>query len=442
MLVAVFGGGDDSAACQESNRIPWRRRLPFACAIPTFTEHTTFHQASIARLCHVPPTCRSLAAALLALLSLTIPIWGQTLEPRPLFVEGYTDQLSYRPGDEVALHVSTTAGQVQPRDRPPRRRARGRADEEGRRRQGASRSRRTPRRTAAAGRRRSGSRSRPTGSRAITTSGLSADDRAGVRQRDRRTAASPNCSSSSAPAEPGTTSEDPAAALHQHLQRLQQLGRLQPLRLPRPGQAPGPPRLVRPAARRRSSTTGKMPFVAWAERTATRSITASTPTSSSTPSCSSTTSSCLSVGHDEYWSTPDARQPGNVHRAAAATSPSSAATPAAGRSAAKTSGRRPDLLEAVRSTTTRSSKPATTAAAHHALEPPPGRPAREPAHRRRLPLGRLSPSHGQFMDGPGAFTVHRPEHWLFAGTEPEARRRVRRQATRSSATSATAANSR
>jgi hypothetical protein len=25
-------------------------------------------------------------------------------------------------------------------------------------------------------------------------------------------------------------------------------------------------------------------------------------------------------------------------------------------------------------------------------------------------------SHGQFMDGSGAFTVHRPEHWLFAGT--------------------------
>lgn len=26
-------------------------------------------------------------------------------------------------------------------------------------------------------------------------------------------------------------------------------------------------------------------------------------------------------------------------------------------------------------------------------------------------------SHGQFMDGPGAYTIHRPEHWLFAGTE-------------------------
>ncbi len=25
-------------------------------------------------------------------------------------------------------------------------------------------------------------------------------------------------------------------------------------------------------------------------------------------------------------------------------------------------------------------------------------------------------SHGQYMDGPGAYTVHRPDHWLFAGT--------------------------
>jgi len=34
---------------------------------------------------------------------------AQTLEPRPLFVEAYADQLSYAPGSEVALHVSTSA---------------------------------------------------------------------------------------------------------------------------------------------------------------------------------------------------------------------------------------------------------------------------------------------------------------------------------------------
>jgi hypothetical protein len=26
-------------------------------------------------------------------------------------------------------------------------------------------------------------------------------------------------------------------------------------------------------------------------------------------------------------------------------------------------------------------------------------------------------SHGQFMDGPGSFIVHRPDHWIFAGAE-------------------------
>src|SRR4029079_3438069 len=34
---------------------------------------------------------------------------AQTLEPRPLFVEGYTSQLSCAPGEKVALCVSTTA---------------------------------------------------------------------------------------------------------------------------------------------------------------------------------------------------------------------------------------------------------------------------------------------------------------------------------------------
>lgn len=35
--------------------------------------------------------------------------FSQELEPRPLFIEGYTDQLSYAPGAEVALCVSTSA---------------------------------------------------------------------------------------------------------------------------------------------------------------------------------------------------------------------------------------------------------------------------------------------------------------------------------------------
>ena len=40
---------------------------------------------------------------------LAIPARAQQVEPRPLFVEAYTDQLSYLPGEEVAFHVSTSA---------------------------------------------------------------------------------------------------------------------------------------------------------------------------------------------------------------------------------------------------------------------------------------------------------------------------------------------
>ncbi len=56
--------------------------------------------------------------------------------------------------------------------------------------------------------------------------------------------------------------------------------------------------------------------------------------------------------------------------------------------------------------------------AQHALEPLlVNRP--ENASPRRVPVGGHHRSHGQFMDGSGAFTAHRPEHWLFAGTNLE-----------------------
>jgi hypothetical protein len=45
--------------------------------------------------------------SLLGLLAATT--LAQQPEPRPLFVEAYTNQLSYLPGDEVTFHVSTSA---------------------------------------------------------------------------------------------------------------------------------------------------------------------------------------------------------------------------------------------------------------------------------------------------------------------------------------------
>ena len=41
---------------------------------------------------------------------LTGPVRGQQPEPRPLFIEGYTGQSSYLPGEEIDFHISTSAG--------------------------------------------------------------------------------------------------------------------------------------------------------------------------------------------------------------------------------------------------------------------------------------------------------------------------------------------
>lgn len=48
----------------------------------------------------------SLVLALLAVAG--VSAWGED-EPRPLFVEGYAGQVSYAPGEELTLHVSTSA---------------------------------------------------------------------------------------------------------------------------------------------------------------------------------------------------------------------------------------------------------------------------------------------------------------------------------------------
>jgi hypothetical protein len=50
-----------------------------------------------------------LTLILLPCLSQAQPTAGFQPEPRPLFVEGYTNQLSYAPGETVAFHVSTSA---------------------------------------------------------------------------------------------------------------------------------------------------------------------------------------------------------------------------------------------------------------------------------------------------------------------------------------------
>jgi hypothetical protein len=121
----------------------------------------------------------------------------------------------------------------------------------------------------------------------------------------------------------------------------------------------------------------------------------------------------LSVGHDEYWSTPMRDnleafigKGGNVAFFSGNTCCWQV------RSEDGRAGL--DLLEAELPPDpvfqTGDYKLLSTAWSHHLSA------AGEPAHRRRLPLGRLHRSHGQFMDGDASLHVHRPDHWLYEGT--------------------------
>ena len=51
--------------------------------------------------------CRTVL--LLALLAMTSLARADVSNPKPLFLEGYAGQVSYKPGEELSLHVSTSA---------------------------------------------------------------------------------------------------------------------------------------------------------------------------------------------------------------------------------------------------------------------------------------------------------------------------------------------
>ena len=80
-------------------------------------------------------------------------------------------------------------------------------------------------------------------------------------------------------------------------------------------------------------------------------------------------------------------------------------------------GQRADLLEAELLSRIRSMAPAASYAtlstlwSHHLVK----RPENQLTGVGFL-WGGYHQSHGQFMDGSGAYTVHRPDHWLFEGT--------------------------
>ena len=161
----------------------------------------------------------------------------------------------------------------------------------------------------------------------------------------------------------------------------------------------------------------ELPFVKWAERNGYTLDYAVNSDLKFHPEVLKHYNLVLSVGHDEYWSSPMRdhleqfiADGGNVAFFSGNT--------CCWQVRSEDDRSRIDLLEemvehrsAYRSDQHRL---LSTAWSHHLI----GRPENQLTGVGFL-LGGYHRSHGQFMDGPASFIVHRPEHWIFAGTNLE-----------------------
>lgn len=123
----------------------------------------------------------------------------------------------------------------------------------------------------------------------------------------------------------------------------------------------------------------------------------------------------LSIGHDEYWSSPMRdhlekfiSDGGNVAFLSGNTCCWQVRSEDDGR--ALTCWKQAFVLDPMYRTG--DPKLLSTAWSHHLV----GRPENEMTGVGFL-WGGYHRSHGQFMDGPASFTVHRPDHWIFSGTD-------------------------
>ncbi|WP_253159956.1 N,N-dimethylformamidase beta subunit family domain-containing protein [Stieleria tagensis] len=159
----------------------------------------------------------------------------------------------------------------------------------------------------------------------------------------------------------------------------------------------------------------ELPFVKWAEQNGYTLDYASNCDLEFHPEILKQYQLVLSVGHDEYWSSPMRdhleqyiKEGGNVAFLSGNTCCWQVRSEDDGRALTcwKQSLNSDPLFR------TGDPKLLSTAWSHHLIE----RPENQLTGVGFL-WGGYHRSHGQFMDGPGSFEVHRPEHWLFKDTE-------------------------
>jgi hypothetical protein len=159
----------------------------------------------------------------------------------------------------------------------------------------------------------------------------------------------------------------------------------------------------------------ELPFVAWAERNGHTLDYCANSDLEFHPELLRSYKLVLSVGHDEYWSTPMRDhleefigRGGNVAFLSGNTCCWQVRSEDDGR--ALTCWKQWFDLDPVYPTNDH--RTLSTLWSHHLV----GRPENQLTGVGFL-HGGYHLSHGQFMDGKGAFTAHRPDHWVFAGTD-------------------------
>jgi hypothetical protein len=337
---------------------------------------------------------------------------GQTLEPRPLLIEGYTSQLSYAPGDDVALCVSTTAAKYNVEIS----RVGAKREVLLTKKDVAGKEHPVPENCSSHG------CNWPASFKfkipADWKSGyygvaLSAEDRGGqFVQRGRRTAASEAFFVVRA-ADPGKSSKILLQLCTNTYNAYNNWGghslygfharaKLQGHRVS----------FDRPPSSQFNNW--EQPFVAWCEANGFPLEYAVNSDLEFRPQLLQNYKLVLSVGHDEYWSTPMRdnleafiAKGGNVCFFSGNTCCWQVRTEDFGR--ALTSWKQWYNMDPVFQES--DLHLLSTLWSHHLV----GRPENTLTGVGFL-WGGYHRSHGQFMDGPAAFTVHRPEHWAFAGT--------------------------